>query len=200
MFRTLNIVTALAVFVVLLLASVAPAGAESKGVTIGVVNITKVFEGYKKKQDLEKELRNTREQKMRTLREKNDQVARLRDEIRMLELGSEERKRKEEELERKQLDLKNFGQVTAGNLVEQKLDITQTLYEEISKVIDAYGKEKGFDLIVKYEQVPIESKSLDELLYKINQKMVMFASERIDITDEILDIINEAYSKEIVEK
>ena len=184
----------------LVLPVAASLGAEQKPLKIGVVNLTKVFEGYKKKQHLEEELRSVREQKTRVLRQKSDEIMRLREEIKMLELGSEERKRKESLLQQKQLDFRNFNEVTASNLLEQKLDVTRTLYEDIIKAISAYGKRENFDLIIKVQDIDTESRTLDELLYKINQHIVLYNAERIDITQDILDILNDYYSKEIIEK
>jgi len=167
---------------------------------IGVVNITKVFDSYKKKRVLEEDLRMTREQKTRVIRERDKEIKRLADEVRMLELGSEERKKREAELEKKQVELQSFTQVTTANLATQKREITEKLYTEIADAVTDYGRQNGFDLIIKWENVEIKSASLDELLYKINQRTVLFAAGSVDITDAIVKTVNSRYSKEIIEK
>ena len=167
---------------------------------IGVINITKVFDNYKKKRVLEEDLRAIREQKSRVLREKENEIKRLADEIRMLELGSEARKKRETEFEKKQVELRSFTEVSAGNLTTQKRDVTEKLYSDIADAVSEYGRKHGFDLIIKWEDVEMRSETMEELLYKINQKTVLFASEKIDITQELIHILNAGYSKEIVEK
>jgi len=148
--------------------------AREGGPKIGVVNITKVYDSYKKKHMLEEDLRATREQKSRVIREKENEIKRLVEEIKLLELGSEVRKKKEGELERKQVDLRSFTQVAVGNMTAQTREIMEKLYGEVAKAVRDYGRKNGFDLIIKWENVDIKSKTMDQLLYKINQRTVLF--------------------------
>jgi len=178
----------------------AHAPAADGGPKIGVVNITKVFESYKRKRALEEDLRSTREQKTRVIREKETELKQIVDELQMLDLGSEQRKNREADLEKKQVDLRSFTEVTAGNLAVQKREVTEALYTEIVKAIADYGKKNGFDLIIKYEDVEIKSDSLDQLLYKINQRSVLYTSDAVDITQEVIGMLNKGQSGEIVEK
>ena len=167
---------------------------------IGVVNVTKVYDNYKKKRDLEDDLRAQREQKSRIIREKEKEIKRLSDEIKMLELGSEARKKRESELEKKQVGLQSFAQVTVGNMATQTRETMEQLYSEVARAVREYGRKNGFDLILKWENVEIRSKTMDELLYKINQRTVLFTADHIDITDAVISMLNTGYSKEIIEK
>lgn len=176
------------------------AGARENAPKIGVVNISKVFDNYKKKRVLEEDLRVTREQKSRVLREKDKEIKRLADEIKMLELGSDVRKKREAEFEKKQVEFRSFTEVTSAALGDRKREITEKLYLEIAAAVEEYGRSNGFDLIIKWENVEIKSDNMEELLYKINQKTVLYAAETVDITQQIIDMVNNKYSKEIVEK
>lgn len=184
----------------LVLAAGRDARAKETGLKIGVVNVNKVFDNYKKKRVLEEDLRMAREQKSRVLREKDKEIKRLTEEIKMLELGSEARKKRESELEKKQVEFRSFTEVTASGLSDRKREITEALYLDIAAVVEEFGRSNGFDLIMKWESVDIKSETLDELLYKINQKTVLFAADTVDITQQVIDRMNEKYAKEIVEK
>ena len=46
----------------------------------------------------------------------------------------------------------------------------------------------------------LTSETIDELLFKINQRSVIYASARVDITDAVLNRLNQGYSKEVIEK
>ncbi|NOZ21587.1 MAG: OmpH family outer membrane protein [Planctomycetes bacterium] len=167
---------------------------------IGVVNVTKVYDNYKKKRDMENDLRAQREQKSRVIHEKEKEIKRLTDEIKLLELGSDARKKREADLEKRQVDLQSFTRVTVGNMATRTREIMQRLYTEVVEAVQKYGRQNGFDLIIKWENVEVESKTMDELLYKINQRTVLFASDHVDITDEVISALNAGYSKEIIEK
>ncbi|MEW6358895.1 MAG: OmpH family outer membrane protein [Planctomycetota bacterium] len=173
---------------------------EDRPLKIGVVNITKLYDSYKKKREMEDDLRAQREQKTRVVREKENEIKRLAEEIKVLELGSEARKKREAELEKRQVELQSFTQVSVGAMTTQTREIMEKLYAEVVEAVQEYGRKHGFDLIIKWENVEVSSKTMDELLYKINQRTVLFTSEHIDLTDELISALNTGYSKEIIEK
>jgi Skp family chaperone for outer membrane proteins len=170
------------------------------GPKIGVVNIAKVFANYKKTQDLERDLRATRDQKQQVADEKRNEIVKVRDSIALLEIGTDERKKLEEEFQKKQVEFQTFQRVTTESLSGKRRDVTEKLYSEIVKAIADLGKEQNFDVIIKVEDTSLSSETLDELLFKINQRNVVYAAPKLDITDAVLNRLNKGYSKEVIEK
>lgn len=184
-------------------AALASAAEADKGLSaprIATVNIVKVFAGYKKTQDLDRDLRATREQKQQVADEKRSEITKLRESIALLEIGTEERKKKGDDLQMKQVEFQSFQKITADSLVSTRKEATEKLYAEISKAIADYSREQGLDLIVKVDDSPLTSESIDELLFKINQRGIVYSSPRLDITDAVLNRLNKGYSKEVIEK
>jgi len=167
---------------------------------IATINIAKVFANYKKTQDLDRDLRATRDQKQQVADDKRNEIARLRESIALLEIGTEDRKKKEEDLQRKQVEFQTFQKVTADSLVSMRKEATEKLYAEIIKAITEYGRGEKLDLIVKVDDTPLTSESIDELLFKINQRQIVYFSPQMDITDAVLNRLNKGYSKEVIEK
>ena len=62
------------------------------------------------------------------------------------------------------------------------------------------AQEQNFDLIAKMEDTSLASETIDELLFKINQRNVIYAAPKLDITDAVLNRLNQGYSKEVIEK
>jgi Skp family chaperone for outer membrane proteins len=192
------------VFIVAL-AATAARGAEPErearpALKIGVVNVPKVFANYKKTQDMDRELRNTREQKQQVADEKRNEITKLRDSIALLEIGTDERKKLEDDLQKKQVEFQSFQKITADTLVNKRRDLTEKLYAEITRCIADHAKEQGLDAVLKMDDTPLTSETVDELIFKINQKHVLYASPRVDITDAVLTRLNKGYSKEVIEK
>jgi len=167
---------------------------------IAAINVAKVFANYKKTQDLDRDLRASREQKQQVADEKRNEVTKLRESIALLEIGTEERKKKEEELWKKEVDLEAFRKVTERGLAERHRDTTEKLYGEIVKAIEDYCREQKLDLVVKVDDTPLTSQTVDELLFKINQRKFLYCSPKLDITDAVLNRLNKGYSKEVIEK
>ena len=170
------------------------------GPKIGIVNISKVFDGYKKTQDLDRDLRATIEQKQQVAEEKRNEITKLRDSITLLEIGTEERKKKEEDLQRKQVEFQSFMKVTSDSQMGRRKEATEKLYAEIVKVIADYCRDQKLDLVVKVDDTPLTSESIDELLFKIKQRNIIYFSPKLDITDAVLNRLNKGYAKEVIEK
>ena len=167
---------------------------------IATVNIAKVFASYKKTQDLDRDLRATRDQKQQVADEKRNEITKLRESIALLEIGTEERKKKEDDFQRKQVEFQSFQKITADSLVSTRREATEKLYAEIVKAIADYSRAQGLDLVVKVDDNPVTSAGIDELLFKINQRGIVYSSPRLDITDAVLERLNKGYSKEVIEK
>jgi Skp family chaperone for outer membrane proteins len=182
------------------IAGFANAGDERPAPRIATINIAKVFANYKKTQDLDRDLRATRDQKQQVADEKRNEITKLRDSIALLEIGTEPRKKQEEEFQRKQVEFQTFQKVTADSLLSTRKEATEKLYAEIIKAIGDYSREQKLDLIVKVDDAPLTSATIDELLFKINQRNIVYSSPQLDITDAVLNRLNKGYAKEVIEK
>ncbi|MFQ5956469.1 MAG: OmpH family outer membrane protein [Candidatus Brocadiales bacterium] len=170
-----------------------PAVASAQDLKIGVVNLNQVFENYDKRADLEESFKDLRVQEEDILREKQDSLISLREEIQLLERGSEARKELETELEKKVLYLQLEEEVASKNLGAKEKEFYEELYRDISATIEEIGREEEFDLILKKEVIEAKSADLLELRLKIGMGTVLFYSDVIDITDMVTNYLNEKY-------
>lgn len=167
----------------------------AKELKMGVVNLNQVFENYEKRKELEEDFKNIRAQAEDTLREKQDEAVSLREEIQLLEQGSAARKKKEEELEKKILYLQLEEDVARRKLGESEKNFYEELYADISQVIGEIGKNEGFDLILKKEEIEAKSADLLELRLKIGIGTVLYYSGALDVTQKVIDGLNKRYSR-----
>ena len=71
---------------------------------------------------------------------------------------------------------------------------TKQIYEDISAQIETYAKKNGFSVVFKVEKGEIESESKAELILKINSRGVLYFDPALEITGEIIRIMNEQYT------
>lgn len=72
------------------------------------------------------------------------------------------------------------------------------VYNEIRRVVSMYAKDKGFDLILRVEapQLEADDESVQGAAAQIQARAVLYHAEGIDITGDVLRILNLEYAKE----
>jgi outer membrane protein len=86
----------------------------------------------------------------------------------------------EENLMQKQQNLQLYQQKLQQDLLTEEATINKDLYERVTGFLRDYGRENNLQLIVKYDQ----------------GSDVLFASDAMDITQFVIDGLNQSYSEE----
>ncbi len=90
----------------------------------------------------------------------------------------------EEDLARKQQNLQLFEQSISQELMNDQARINKELYDRVTAFLKEYGKQRGLMVVLKFDPS-------SDLLY---------AHDTLDITQDVLKGLNEAYLKEKAEK
>ncbi|MDX2172816.1 MAG: OmpH family outer membrane protein [Bacteroidota bacterium] len=139
---------------------------------IGYVTTLKVFEEFKEKKELE-----TKYQKIQIV--KQTYLDSLKLNIQSLENG--DFKKNEEKInELKKIYLLKENQFNQENEVLYK-DYTDQIWKQLNQYIEDYGKEKKYDF----------------LLGATGQGNIMYASDKEDLTKEIIEYVNNKYDGKI---
>jgi Skp family chaperone for outer membrane proteins len=171
------------------------ANAEPGDIRIGIVDISKVFEKYNKRIDLDKELKGLETEFQDEINKKRKEMIDLDEETQLLDLGSESRSKNEELLERKNVELEGYAKFAERQLLKKYKDFFENTYGEVVKRVEEFGKQENFDLIVKKEAPELESGQISDLQFKIGIRTVLYHSKSIDITSNIIENLNDTYSK-----
>ncbi|MHC4391933.1 MAG: OmpH/Skp family outer membrane protein [Planctomycetota bacterium] len=163
-------------------------GAEN--VKVGVVGLAKVFEEYKKTKELEERINQERDKLKGELDAQRNRIKELNKEMELLDSDGDTYKLKEEEryLEAARLDL--FKKRIERSIKIKWEEYNLLLLEDIEDVVSNYGKQNGYTLILKVEgQQDDENK-----LPLFGLKNVMYFAPHIDITTDVVQILNQRYS------
>lgn len=167
-----------------------PAIASAKELTVGVVNLNDVFERYDKRLELEDSFKELKAREEELLMEKQDDLMALREEMQLLERGSEARKELGIEMEKKALYIQLEEDVARKNLMDKEREFYEELYGDISAAIEEMGRQEGFDIILKKETINPKSSDLMELRLKIGMGTILYFSDSLDITDMVVEYLN----------
>jgi len=177
-----------------------PANAVAEGLKIGVVDISGVFEKYQKRTDLDQELKDLEKQLQSEINKKRKDMINLDEETQLLDLGSESRRKNEELLERKNVELEGYAKFAERQLLRRYKEFFETVYDAVVKGVETIGKKEGFDLIIKKEEPELKSGQISDLQFKIGIRTVLYHSKSVDVTSKVIEALNAHYLKEKEEK
>ena len=172
------------------------ANAEAEDFKIGVVDISGVFEKYQKRIDLDQELKEQEQGFQDEINKNRKEIIDLDEETQLLDLGSESRSKNENLLERKNVELEGYAKFAERQLLKKYKEFFENTYQEVVQKVEEIGKQSNFDLIIKKEEPNLESGQISDLQFKIGIRTVLYHSESVDITSDVIDNLNASYSRE----
>jgi len=179
-------------------ASLGASAAEgARPLKIGVVDVDKMLREYKKSDDLYKKISEDYKPLEDALKKKLDMIVAdrrkledsgrdgksvefLRDkqalELRIAELQTEERKF---------LTERNAAELKAMNDV----------WDDLTAFVAKLAKDKGLDLVIKQQLRPTDAKSKDSFYRNVSGCTVLYHTDQLDLTDELLKAMNAEYER-----
>ncbi len=141
-------------------------------VKIGYLDVGKTFDEYKKTKELDASLEKEAKAKQADRDKMVNEITKLRDELELLsEKGKQER---QAVIDDKVKKLQEFDKVTRNDLKKERDNMVNDILKEIDRVVQDYGNKKGYDLI-------------------LNDKVIIYKKENLDITADILSALNGQY-------
>ena len=186
---------AFALFASLICTNINIANAE-EDFKIGIVDIGSVFEKYQKRIDLDLELKEQEKGFQDEVNKKRKEIIDLDEETQLLDLGSESRSNNENLMERKNVELEGYAKFAERQLLKKYKNFFENIYQEVVQKVEKIGEQEGFDLIIKNEEADLKSNEISDLQFKIGIRTVLYHSDSVDITFDVVDILNASYSKE----
>ena len=164
-----------AVLSLVILASVSACPMASAGeIKMGYINLGKTFDEYEKTKESDGALEKKGDKKEKEREKMVDKIKKLKDEITLLSnKGKEE---KQPVIDEKIKKLQEFDQEVRNELKEERDEMVRDILREIENVIQDYGKKHGYTTI-------------------LNDRVLVYGDESIDITQDIIDILNKGYKK-----
>ena len=151
------------------LSGMAAGSVYAKEYKIGYVNLAKVFEDYKKTKDAEKILTDKGNTKTAERTKMLEELKKLKDEQALL--SDKGKAEKQTIIDNKAKALQDFDKKTREDLYKERNDALSGIMKDIEKVVEAYAKEAGYDMVV-------------------DTRMLLYGSEQNDLTAEVLGRLN----------
>jgi outer membrane protein len=142
-------------------------GAEE--VKIGYINLGKTLDEYEKTKESEKSLEKKLGKKEKEREKLVSEIKGLKEE--MVLLSDKGKKEKQDTIDEKIVSLQEFDKELRSELQQERDEVLRDILREIDKVIQDYGQKHGYTAI-------------------LNDRVIVYGNETIDITQDIIDILN----------
>ncbi|MEA3560244.1 MAG: OmpH family outer membrane protein, partial [Candidatus Omnitrophota bacterium] len=159
----------------MLVALIAPVSSEGKDISkVGYIDLAKIFDQYNKTKDSDSKLEDEWKDKQDEVKKLKDKITGLKDELDLL--SPEGKDKKQIEIDKKIKKLQDFSKEAKDELGSKRSEMVREILGDIDKVINEYGKSQGYDLI-------------------LNERVLLYRKEGLDLTDKVVKILNNKYKK-----
>ncbi|MDD5618598.1 MAG: OmpH family outer membrane protein [Candidatus Omnitrophica bacterium] len=141
---------------------------------ISYVDLAVVFDGYEKTKDYDVKLEGIRKTEQDKIDKKVEQIKALQDKMSLL--SDAEKNKKQEEIDKLARELQEYQRSAETTLVKDRNEKLQEVLKDIQAVVEEMAKKDGYDLV-------------------INERTLLYANDKLNITDTVLKKLNDKYKK-----
>jgi outer membrane protein len=141
---------------------------------IGVMDLSKVFDNYQRTKEYDAVLEGKTKDYEKARNEKIDKIKDLQNKLALLKDNEKDKVNKD--LDQMKNDLASFDQAQQTDLRKQRDEKIREILLEIEKVTSDFAKREKFDII-------------------LNDRVLVYGADGLDISSQVLDILNTAYGK-----
>ena len=171
-------------------AALAPAAhAQRPGPEVAVIDLSHVFNNYRKFQSLSQKLKDEVERAEAELKANRAKLQQMARQLEEFEKGSPEYRELEEELARGQADLQIQVNTQKRRFVEQEAANYYSVYQDVIAEVESFCKQHDIKLVLRYSGQPIDETEPGEVVQTLN-KSVVYHDPAIDISEHILERLN----------
>lgn len=191
-----NRLTVLAVVMVTGLVVLLGAGAamQAQPTATAVADVQKIFDSLREKTAVEGQLRSRQERLEQQLASKRNEVAQLRQDLGVLAPGGPDYQEKEDQLRKAAVDLRVWAEVEQQRVVGEQVIQVESLYRKTLDTVAQVARDNGYDIVLYKEPAPnFDVREPQDLLRLIQLRKVLFAADSIDITEQVVQRMNNAF-------
>jgi len=185
----------LLVLAVLLTAGVFVGSAASQAVfapaKIAFVDVGRVFKEYAKAQDIQQQVKAEIQKINQALAGRVEELKKRRGELELLLPGTPEYRQKQRELDRDAFAVEWDEKDQKGTLERSMIKRMSHVYTEIRHEAENFARRNGLQGVYMVNTYDLQARSQEELQVLIASRPVLYWEKGLDITDDILRVMNE---------
>ena len=141
---------------------------------IGIVNLDKILQDYKRTKVTDQKLGELYKSKQAEREKLVAEIKSMKEELVLL--NEQSRQERQQALDVKLKGLSDFDKVSVESFQKEREGAINEILKEVEETVTVYSKDKGFELI-------------------LSSRAVLYGIEAMDLTNEVLKILNDRYAK-----
>lgn len=155
---------------------------------IAVLNMDKVFAGYKKHGERLQPLRDSAKALDETVQLRTVELETTVSQIRKAQAGSPEQQRLQGQLQKLQNELRLFVEQERQKLQKREVSLLVTSQRDVNEEVKKLCKERGIKLVLRQNDLPDDNQPLQEVIKNLGRDVIY--QDGLDITDDVLKALN----------
>ena len=166
---------------------------------LGVVNLRTCFDKdkFERVKEIDAELQKLADEYAKKIQEIEKKMVQLKEQIDGLPPESKLRADKMLQFRRLETDLKFEKEYGKAQYLDFYSDKKIEIYNEIRRVVGLIAQEQKYDLILRVEAPTLnDQQDPENVTQRINNRVVLFSHDNMDITNLVLERLNAEYKKQ----
>lgn len=165
-------------------------------ISVGVCDPHRAFQAYLRAKDLRDELRKDRDRLNQELKARDTEFRGKTEQLTAGNFvpGSAEYEQRLNELQKQKIDNEGFAKFSDNDLRRREMWVTILGYNDVYAAVEEVAKKKPLTLVLSQEQFSLASQRVEELFGKLYyRRKVLYADKSLDITGEVIELLNTKY-------
>ncbi len=150
------------------------AGTSTADLQVATIDLSRTFDEYQKTKEWDQVLEEKANQSKAERDKKVEEIKKLKAEVDLLK--EEARGEKQAVIDQKVKELQAFDREVRDRLRGERDQIVREILKEIDDILQSYGRDKGYTLI-------------------LNDRVLLYQDKGLDITEDIIKQLNEKHKK-----
>jgi len=170
----------------------ATAGAQN----IAVMDVARIFEDYEMTRDLEALFEDRQRAVSKEAESRRKSIEQMRRALAAFDPTSEDFARREKDLIRAETEYQIWSGYEERRLKTEHKNWLMRIYRRTQKVVGEVARERSVDLVLTYDRLVNDAPDSGALRQQILLQKVIYHSDRVDITNEVLKRLNKQYENQ----
>ena len=176
--------------------SAIPADAQAQS-NIGVVNLARVFAEYQMTRDLEMKFEQERRSMMSDAEQRRSVMNEKRQGLAPFKPGSQAYVDRSDELTRLEVEYEVWLSINERQLKREHKHSLVRIYDRVRSVVKEMADSRQIDVVLTYDEIDDSAPDSNAMRQQILLQKVLYAQDRVDLTESVLQRLNEQYGQQI---
>lgn len=163
---------------------------------IGWVDVVRIFNGYQRQIDLQVQLEEADNQLRAQGERRRLEIEQLQTQLSAMQIDDPAYGPRRNRLDQLQFEIRTWSELARSQMGRELGAWTGRIYEEIMQATAEVAQQQRFDLVLYKDEFVPAFDNPEAIREQIRTRKVIYGSERVDLSQAVLERLNAAYSRE----